>query len=355
MLNTRLKKAILTGITLLLTFNANRANAAGYYSDRYSPCAPCQQLICPIPCNSNFYLGAEALIWKACNKDQSFGAVTTIDSDSLTTITLQSADHDWSLGFRLLGGYHVVSCCDWELSLAYTNFSSNSAGSFFSVLEIDAVEQDANLRFSNRLNYQTFDALLKKELIMSECGSIRPFFGFRGLWLGQNPTMTIDFTDAEQIFVTSQQTSSVKGFGLHAGSEYHWAVCNGFGIYGTIGASALHGSMNNVHHQIVLEELTVGVLEVVEEVSIIDKQCAPIFGYQLGTGMRYEMNFCGCGLDMLVRFDLGYEFNHWICTPQALGGGLLDEPFEIDVLGTLRNNNGSLLLQGVRIGLGVYF
>ena len=358
---TTLKNTVLTGAVSLLAFNASSANAAGYYDygSSYDYCDPCPQVACPCPCDSNFYVGAEALIWKVNNKDQNFGAVSaTVENDvTVTTIGLQSADHNWNLGFRIFGGYKVDDCCDWELYLAYTNLNSRASSSFLSELDIGDIEElSAEVNFRNRLKYQTFDALVAKEFAVNQCGYIRPFFGFRGLWLDQNPEVSVQLTDDENdlLVVANSLDSCVNAYGLHGGTEYYWTICDGFGVYGTIGASVLHADINNVHTLAVLADDDGDVI-VDTLVTVNDNQCAPLFGYLLGAGVRYETDYCACGTNMLVRLDLGYEFNHWLCTPQLLDGGSLEEAFDVEVLGVERSNGGSLLLQGVRIGLGLYF
>ncbi|MEX1013148.1 MAG: Lpg1974 family pore-forming outer membrane protein, partial [Waddliaceae bacterium] len=185
-----IKNTLLTGAVSLLAFNATSANADGYYNNYGSsycdPCNPCPQVACPCPCDSNFYVGAEALFWKAENKDQNYGAVTVtevVDLIDITTIELQSANHDWNVGFRVFAGYKVDDCCDWELYLAYTRFTSDASGSFVSPITIVGVDTfSAAVSFNNDLKYQTFDALVAKEFEVNQCGYIRPFFGFRGLW-----------------------------------------------------------------------------------------------------------------------------------------------------------------------------
>lgn len=300
-------------------------------------CDPCCQDDC------GFYVGGDVLYWTACQECLEVGSTTediTVDIETgkvTTTAKIHVADYNWDLGFRVFAGYRM-GCDDWELRGVYTYWNNDATGNIRPNLL--GVKTSTN----NDFKYQTADALLYREYILGCSSKLRPFAGFRALWIDQKFRVETKIVGPEtsEIAVEPLILSQLKldsdlfAAGMTAGIDWEWTLCDGFGVYVGMSGSLLEGDTDNRHAFLRLESpigptsssFSSSAEQFESEFILKDDRCLPIPGYHLNAGVTWESCFDMCGMESWLKFSLGYELNHWFQVPTFNPFGLLAGQFE---------------------------
>ncbi|MEX1012346.1 MAG: Lpg1974 family pore-forming outer membrane protein [Waddliaceae bacterium] len=348
-----MKHSVLAGIASALCLMTGTVQADQDYNYGSYPCEPCET--CPDRCFSTcceddqcgLFVGSDLLFWTACQKNLNCVITSTVTSEGpvATEFNRHVVDYDWTVGYRIFGGYRM-GVDNWEIAAVFTHWDNDASGT---IIDFDGATIDANRHCKVELDYDVIDILLARSYQLGCDSQLKPFIGFRGVWLDQ------DWKSTEQL--TTPQVplrefhSSLFARGLHAGSTFQWDGCEGFGLWATVGASLLEADVHNkqeVNFQPTNPPSATSTLK--------EKYCLPFVGYNLGFGIDYECCFFGCEGETIIRLGLGYEFQNWFSTPEPVRDFIdvdVATP-DIDAVHGV-STGGALMLHGVTFRVGYYF
>jgi len=319
-----LKTAAFSASALLATLapiNASAYNCATPDCDCY--CDPCDF--------SGITIGVDWLFWKPCYDDHEFAYVRCVEGVQ-ETFDYQCVKADAESGFRLsLAKPNIY--CGWTLSGSYSWLNSknkrtiNTLGTFTTDIGLqspliageiisntttfaapaDALGDQAIGAFD--VAYQTFDILLSAEVLhCNPCHHLIPYFGFNGLFLNQDYSVTVNglnsVSGGNVITIESAWKEDTFAFGLKVGSEYSYNIADCYRIFSDFSAALLVSDDSGTSTQTLLNADGTTVSQFVYQ----DDTCSLFIpGYHLKLGAAYDS--CWCGTDFSVH--VGYELVQW--------------------------------------------
>lgn len=288
-----------------------------------------------VECSSGgcgFDLGVEFLYVKPCVSQEecaffSNGFEVGGDCNSSTKGSYKSWDFDWEPAFRVFLGTCDIFC-GFDIAASYTYLDFKSSKSF-QLTEVDDgqlispifvtsplnIENFLDLKTSNRIRYQDFDALLKKPCCINCCHTVVPFFGLAALNIDQKVRAsghgTIDDTKA-----SVKHSSHFSGVGLKMGLTYFYECFSCLDLYSHFSGSIVYGHEKSRLKQFVISEDFGGNGDLCEsDYKTKSSSCSFVPGFTLGLGIQYSSclyNCCDpCGRSLPLSLYLGYEFVEW--------------------------------------------
>lgn len=322
-----LESKVLNTITkfLFITLLSSQcASAANYYYDD----------------ERGLFFSGEVLYWTATQEGLNYITVpeTFLEEDPVTSeFSREYLQHDWAPGFRLDGGYRMGTN-NWVIRSAYTYWSHTAKDEVSRVTEVaagDNPEISNIFKGKSSLDYRTADLVFERPYDFTFWSEMRPFIGFRALWIDQRFTTKTETVPANTISNLETEKSSLFAKGIYAGLDYRWDLSNGFTFWQTSSASLLEGEIKSSHAS--------------EDQEILSKNhCSPIAGLSLGTGLGWESCYCLCNTLFKYRIDLGYELNQWFSVTEELRGPIVD-----DILTDVKYD--SIVLHGATLKVSLFF
>lgn len=253
---------------------------------------------CNDPC---FSIAADWLYWNTVQEDVDVGLA---NSDIvLGNSETKFFETRYKSGFRIAASYHLP-CENVSLDFVYTYFHPRYSNRFNPplggsitgfVFPGTTVVSASEVSASFRLKYDMYDLLLSKVISCGECAKIRPYVGFRALWLREDWNYSF-FSPG--VISTAVWRFNFPAYGATLGAEGKWHICNNVSFIGRLGVSLLGG--NPKHHN------GWGAL------SEHRKHSQVISGWDGYVGFAYDTTCCCWPVD----FAIGYEFQDWWNTPQ---------------------------------------
>ena len=194
----------------------------------------------------------EFLYWKASEQGLDY-AVNVAFSSASQPIKMdwEKPHFEWSPGFRLGAGKRICISA-WDLSITWTHFfthahstTSSGNGSHFmeqlwipSPYGIDA--NHSSMKWG--LHYNTVDLLMGYNCDISECFSITPFFGLRGLFIDQDIHVKYNGGDFDPIIpIKFRGKNDYNAFGIRVGVDLFFWFNQQVNIFGSGSTTLLYG------------------------------------------------------------------------------------------------------------------
>ncbi|MEC7838787.1 MAG: Lpg1974 family pore-forming outer membrane protein [Chlamydiota bacterium] len=363
----------------LLAMTPNPVNAA----DDCASCDPCASDSCD-SCFGGFEIAADFLFWKPCVDDLTYGASVSRretsqlnDSAFSRTVKYKNICPEWEPGFRITVSKEDV-WCGLNFSSSYTwlntDDSSSSCVQCGTALpgwvespllhpELAPAVPDQELHCVEGhwdTTYQTWDVLMSYDICCNRCHTFSPFFGLAGLILDQSLKVDL-YVDECKDLADSRHIDWVNdyfGVGFKIGSDYTYAICDGWTIFAMASGTIVAGDADNKYNkntQIHYTDATGGSEKYVFQ---NPDGCVIVPGYHLQLGLIYESEFCGCVTD--VRFGWEYLVWHNIANPRRFsekgishGGGVTSEIYDTSY--SSQANTTTFGFNGLLVGMDLTF
>ncbi len=312
------------------------------------------------PC-FNLIVGAEGLYWTVDQRDLDYA----IDVSAVTNTPelagpgdVHFLDYHHKGGIRFWVGFETQN--SWDLRFIYTSYHNHAHDNITSdgvntlllatlVHPGSFTNRAQTVDAETRLSYRTYDLLMGNKLsFYCEDFFIHPFIGLRGLTLDQHLKALYTGGDFETEGPTSQPgqiiyKSELNVLGLHAGMDFDYQFCYGFGFYGGFGGSILAGKSHA--HQI--ENVFNADSTVFSNlVNIHERENVMIPGWNLKAGLSWNPCFA---YDINMLWTVGYEFNQWFNTPQYR------RFVNQECTGVSCKNSGIIGLHGVTVSVTLFY
>lgn len=166
----------------------------------------------------------------------------------------------WDAGVRL-GCTYKPPCQEWIVGAYWTQFDTKThhqlnikenrywndtmTGSFFNVFPGGRVKSDW------KLDLDSLDVILARDLQVANCLRVRPFAGLRAAWIKQkfhvsyHNNNVIEVEDVTSDYSRTHLKSDFSGIGLLGGLDLEWNLRCGFSIYGSAAGALLYGRFDN--------------------------------------------------------------------------------------------------------------
>ena len=295
----------------------------------------------PVTCNGDLAITVAGFYWNAHQDGMEYAiddAVAVTQTAGESTIlglnNLIDAEHltpkfDWDFGFKL--GLAYAGCHDgWDIGVLWTWFKGNSDD--HTEAEFDdnhtllplwssyAPSQGLNLYATDikeewTLQLNLIDIELGREFWTSKYLSLRPFIGLRvafidqdfdmefrgGSWGGGNDSAP----DNAAVNGFAELDNNFKGAGARIGLDSTWHLGCGWGVYGNLAASIVHGRFDITHDEYLRLPIAPFNKRKLFETSENFRVSRGML--DLGLGLQWETLFCEC--EWAFTLQLGYE-NH---------------------------------------------
>ena len=292
-----------------------------------------------IPAHGGWYTQGEFLLQRPRNTDLDFAILNT--GGGLATIGgIQSFNYELGTGVRAELGYRYGEG-KWETAFAYTyltagNDRSITAGPGHTVLPTltrpGLTDRALTAAGNIDLDYQTFDMIAARRVLVDEHFGIRWIGGLRFTDIRQILNATYDGLDARGAAVASR--SRFQGVGPMIGAEAVLVQCKGFHLY----TRALGGLITGRNTNRLIETNDAGVTTYVNT-SYDVRKVVPMGSIAVGGGWQYRT----------IAIRGVYEITHY--------QGIYDRPrFTDDVgQGKVITRPANLSLEGLFIQVAVSY
>lgn len=364
------KKLMATGAALSIGISSFAV--ADYYVNNNNCCPPPACNPCASWCD-NLTFNAAWLYWKASGDDFQYAvekhSVTTVIGANTYTDRVQKY-HDLSFdlksGFRVGLGFDVPRTC-WGVNVDWTHFHPSakdhtavrgtSAGqtgvalptlAFFS----DTLDADEEVIFAaaNKFKYDTVDIEFGKWLCCGDSSLMfRPHAGFRVADIEERFRTGFVSDDTEGGFngwssVAWQHKNHFKGFGVRAGLDTDFHLCEGLSLVGRGAASAIWGttSLKTNFAFADIDTVDLNVERTKENYHNVR------FITDLSFGIRYRTMACDC---YPVTIELAWE-HHYLFGQHRYW---VDDEYNSANANDSWRSTGDVALQGLTLSFGFDF
>ncbi|CRX38634.1 Lpg1974 family pore-forming outer membrane protein [Estrella lausannensis] len=312
-------------------------------------------------------IAVDALYLKPClNEDSPFVAKVTGSSSgesSSQKVKYQFVCPEWEFGVRgtvaLPKAYRTF---DFSASYTWIEFKTDAKEDLGTDANLAAtrvhpfVVGESGVQFFNAAEadlsgkYQALDLIFSYSCPFAICHSISPFAGVQCVSYRQ----AMDTTYLGQLggsarTVEADWKSRFQGAGLIAGTDYRYALCEGFSLIARASGSLLAGEFSVKDKQIVTIENNSGINQSTLYRFDDDKCCRIVPGWDVRVGAAYEVDLCGCELSLRA----GYEVIG-LCN-LATQRGYFSELEDGNIAGSDKTEKGLLVMHGAFAGFDVKF
>lgn len=267
-------------------------------------------------------------------------ALVDPNRDLVPSGSVQSLNYELRSGVRVGIGYLLAESL-WDAKFEYTYLGSGAdrtvsapaGGTLYATLTRPGLNDEANTASATAgLQYNLFDAVLGRRVILDERTAARIYGGIRFATIRQSFQTIYNGGDANQGLVSTN--SNFDGFGPLAGGELTWTVCNGFHLYGRGSAALITGRLGNP-----INETNNGGRTLYGDLQFSERRIIPVMSLGLGLGWQADR----------VSIRAGYEITNWF--------GLIDTPRFSGELseGKFTTRPGDLSLEGLFVQIGLAF
>lgn len=214
-----------------------------------------------------------------------------------------------------------------------------------------------------KLRYNQVDVDLTRRFYVGPAVTLRPYFGFRGLFIQQH----VDSFGVRNFAATSLPGASYDstisqfikgcsdGYGLHGGSEVSFDLFDGFSIFGDVGIGLLWTHYTTRFHRIQVATSP--------STGLVDQTLIIPFNKESFDVMRFCADLCG-GVEWRTLFNcssnelfIRFAWEHHLYVNQNVFRTYLEgeRDFADTSLGALLHTNGDLALYGFSVGAGFTF
>jgi hypothetical protein len=256
-----------------------------------------------------------------------------------TSGPIESLKYGLGTGLRAEVGYHYGDSL-WETAFAYTYFNSGGNSTIFAgggallpTLTRPGLTDRATSAMANAdLDYQLFDMIAARRMLVDEHFAIRWLGGFRFSDIRQTFNAFYGGGDARNAAVNTR--SRFQGFGPMVGGEAILGGWHGFHLYTRATAAMLTGRDTNQ----LVETNDSGATTYVNTTYNVRK-VVPMGSIAIGGGWQYRTFY----------FRAGYEITHW--------NGIFERPRFVDDVsqGKFITRPSNLTLEGLFLQVGLSF
>jgi hypothetical protein len=295
-----------------------------------------------VPQHCGWYGTGEFLLMRPRNTD--FDYVIRGTNSGLATVgPIDSIKYGTGTGLRVEAGRHWGENGRWDTGFAYTYFTSNegsgssafapSGGVLYPTLTRPGLTDRAlTANATADLDYNLFDILVGRRLLLDEHFAVRLLGGVRFADLRQTSNVFYDGLDARQAAVTTR--SRFQGVGPIIGAEAVLVGWKGFHFYSRAIGGLISGRSTNR-----LLETNDGGATTYIDTSYDVRKVVPMASVLVGFGWQYRT----------ISIRAGYEVTQW--------GGVFERPRFVDDVsqGKVITRPSNLTLEGLVLQLGLSF
>lgn len=289
--------------------------------------------------HGGFTVEGEYLLLRARRGANDF-AISDPTTDLIPNGRLESLNYQLRGGFRVGLGYRFAGTA-WDTLFTYSYFRAGAerfltapaGGTLYATMTRPALNDEVNsAAATGRIEYNVFDAVAGRRMLVEEAGFVRAFAGFRWASIRQNLNVAYDGNDANVGEVRT--TSNFTGFGPTVGLDSTWNLTEHWFLSARGSAALMTGSIDSPHRETNNAGLTTYV-----NLETRNRRVVPVASLALAGGWRTERVF--------VR--AGYEITNWfgLIESKRLTGELAE--------GHLLNSRSDLSLEGFFVQFGVAF
>jgi hypothetical protein len=284
------------------------------------------------PAHSGWYANGEYLLMRARNSDMDFAVVGS--SVGLGTVgPINALDYRLGAGLYTELGYRFGPDGKWEAGFGYTYFGDHASVTaaaspgqvlFPTLTRAGLTDQALTANSSANLNYQLFDIIIGRYMVVDDHFALRWLGGFRFTDIRQDFNTLYNGLDARSDQVSTRST--FRGFGPTIGAEGILGGWHGFHMY----SRAMFGLMSGIDTNTLLETNDAGATTYVNTHYNVRK-VVPNTTVGIGGGWQYRT----------ISIRAGYQISYW--------EGIFQRPrFTDDVSqGKLITNSSNLTLEGL--------
>lgn len=292
-----------------------------------------------VPTHGGWYTGGEYLMMRP--RDSGFEYVIRSANPGLATGgPIDSLKYPLSSGFRADLGYRFGEG-KWESQFTYTYFGSHANNTIFAgpgqillptLTRPGLTDRARSADADARLNYQLFDAIVGRRMMVDENFALRFIGGFRFAGIREKFNVLYDGADARRAAIDSR--SQFRGFGPIVGTESVLGGWSGFHLY----SRATLGLLSGLNSNPLLETNDNGATTYVNTINSVRK-VVPMGTLSIGAGWQYRT----------LSIRAGYEITHW--------QGIYERPRFVDDVsqGKVIPRSSNLTLEGLFVQVGLNF
>ncbi len=291
-----------------------------------------------VPTHGGWFTGGEFLLMRPRNSDLDY-VIRNTTTGLATTGPIESLKYGQGTGLRAELGYRYGES-KWETAFAYTYFNGGGNSTLFAgggvllpTLTRPGLTDRAQTATANvDLDYQLFDMLAARRVVVDEHFAVRWLGGFRFTDIRQVLNAYYDGGDARKAAVASR--SRFQGFGPLVGAEAVLVGWKGLHLYTRASAGLISG--RNVNR---LLETNDSGATTYTNVNYDVRKVVPTGSIAIGGGWQYRT----------LSIRGGYEVTHW--------QGIFERPrFTDDVSpGKVVTRPANLTLEGLFLQVGLSF
>jgi len=308
-----------------------------FHADAYASCEPvCDYnpyLCCSEDCtvrDCGIFFGGQLLWWAVyqTNLDYAVDSKRRLEDPELFPLIVGPGDthfidYSWDGGWRVFAGVRGCDC--WDIRGIYTRFIKTGRGStearcdnnLLTTLTHPGTNPNRAQKAEGRLDldYQVADMSFSRPFKASRTTILRPYFGFRALFLDQKMKVKYEGREFEKLEENGEGLggpgrvewkSYYYGVGGNCGMETNIDLLYGFKFLGDCSCSLVAGRTKQSHKQ-----WMEGICKV--RVDVDEKQTMILPGMHVASGFSWEA--CLFQSSWIV-FRAMYEMNLWLHTPQ---------------------------------------
>jgi hypothetical protein len=292
-----------------------------------------------VPTHGGWFTGGEFLLMRPRNTDFDY-AIRNSGGGLGTVGPIDSLKYGLGTGLRAEVGYRYGEG-KWESVFAYTYFNgggnatefADGGGVLLPTLTRPGLTDRALTATANAdLDYQLYDMLVGRRMMVDENFAIRWLGGFRFADIRQTFNAYYDGADARHAAVVTR--SRFQGFGPLVGAEAVLGGWHGFHLYSRASAGLISGRDSNR----VLETNDSGATTYVNT-NYDTRKVVSVTSVAIGGGWQYRTFF----------FRAGYEITQW--------SGIFERPRFVDDVGQGKviTRPSNLTLEGLFLQTGLSF
>ena len=191
-------------------------------------------------------------------------------------------------------------------SRAESSIAAPAGGTLYATLTRAGLNDEADSALATGgLDYNVYDAVLGRRIVLDDRASIRLFGGIRFASIRQSFSAYYNGGDAN--FGHVEADNGYDGFGAVLGGEMNWNMRYGFSLYARGDAALMTGKLTNP-----FLETNNGGQTLYAQLDDTTRAVIPVAGVAIGAGWQHD-NF---------SIHAGYEFTNWfglIQTPRFTG------------------------------------
>lgn len=286
--------------------------------------------VMPRKCYGYFSVSADFLYWTLASGMREVSISHTPTEATFTTLVFgdykkQLISTNYKPGVRV-GASYAPCCQDWTLAALYTDFHATFRNHFSPRTDADDAliiptqwpewfftSTTNQSRSHFRVTYQTLDICLHytPSPLDGCCRMWQPYVGVRLLDLQQRWKVhqCYALSTASNIATFNLLTrwkSKLPAVGLTLGIKGNYALCRGFSLLGSLGASCVGGSVKN-HAKYKIQN----IISPIEPYTLRSHATDVFTGWEASIGLAYLWT---CG-NWMTQFSIGYEFQNWLNMP----------------------------------------